>query len=237
MFKTLTIIGVFLLSIASLIAQEKVNQFDTNGKRHGVWKKNYKNTNVLRYEGEFNHGKETGTFKFYKNVNNKPSLTATRTFNENNNIAEVTFFASNGKIISQGNMLGKKYIGIWKYFHNNSNQVMTIENYNNDGKLEGESIVYYLNGQIAEKSHFKDGKLHGQSLWYDEDGTLIKEYNYINDELYGKANFYGPEGKLKLKGQYKNNRRDGVWTYYKKNGEIEKEEDFTRRSKNPYKQH
>ncbi|GAA4239505.1 hypothetical protein GCM10022291_34080 [Postechiella marina] len=49
-------IVLFLVSICSVSAQN-INQFDAQGKRHGVWKKNFENTKVLRYEGTFNHGK------------------------------------------------------------------------------------------------------------------------------------------------------------------------------------
>ncbi|MBR9758117.1 MAG: toxin-antitoxin system YwqK family antitoxin [Algicola sp.] len=233
MRKIVGFIGVLLLVVNGAFAQA-VNQFDANGKRHGIWKKNFEGTQVLRYQGEFNHGKEVGEFKFYKNVNNKAVLTASKQFKADSDIALTTFYASNGKVVSKGQAIGKTRIGKWTYFHNNSDKIMTQEHYNSNGNLDGESMIYYENGQMAEHSHFKDGKLHGQALWYDESGALIKEYNYIEDKLHGKANFYGPKGELKLKGQYKNDRRDGIWTYYK-NGVVEKEEDYTRRSKNPYK--
>ena len=91
----------------------QINQLDENGKRHGVWKKNFDNTNILRYEGAFSHGKEIGLFKFYQNIDGKAVLAATREFLENSNKANVKFFASTGKLISEGQMNGKLYIGAW----------------------------------------------------------------------------------------------------------------------------
>ena len=45
---------------------QSINQFDTDGKRHGIWKKNFENTQQLRYEGEFIHGKEMFNNKVIK---------------------------------------------------------------------------------------------------------------------------------------------------------------------------
>lgn len=101
------VLVLLLVVIPTFIMAQNINQFDENGKRHGVWKKTFDNTNVLRYEGAFKHGKEIGLFKFYKNINNEAVLTATKQFNENDNLAEVTFYASNGMIISKGLMKEK----------------------------------------------------------------------------------------------------------------------------------
>ncbi len=45
------------------------------------------------------------------NVKNKAVLSATKEFNENDNRADVKFFTSTGKVICEGNMDGKKYVG------------------------------------------------------------------------------------------------------------------------------
>lgn len=230
----ITILSIITLLLISIGHAQTVNQLDANGERHGVWKKNYEGTNILRYEGEFFHGKEIGEFKFYKKYQNKAILSATKLFNKDNQIAEVTFLASNGKVISQGKMNGKKHIGKWVYYHNNSNQIMTLEHYNDNGLLDGESVVYYADGQIAEKRHYNKGLLEGEAKWYSEKGTLIKSYIYVNNELHGEAKFYDETGKLILKGRYKRDKKDGVWTHYK-DGKVSEEKDYTIRSKNPYK--
>lgn len=102
MFKQ-NIITVIILTFfyANLSAQNSVNQYDNNGKRHGVWKKNFDKTNEPRYEGQFEHGKEVGVFKYYTLKQKKSVLSATKTFNPNNNIAEVKF------LLQQVNLLVK----------------------------------------------------------------------------------------------------------------------------------
>lgn len=227
------ILIILVLMVPTYILAQNINQLDDNGKRHGVWKKNFDNTNILRYEGQFNHGKEIGLFKFYKNIKKEAVLTATKKFNENDNVAEVTFFASNGKVISTGMMNGKNYIGEWTYYHKDSKEVMTLEHYNNNGQLEGDSFIYYNSGQLAEKRSYKANKLQGKATWFDETGKKMKEYSYVNGQLHGKAIFYDTTETIEIEGQYKNDRKDGVWKYYE-NGEIKEEKDFTRYSKNPY---
>jgi len=85
------------------VAQD-VNQLDENGERHGVWKKNFEGTKLLRYQGQFEHGKEVGTFKFYKNIESQSVLTATRTFKPNSDLADVKFYSSTKNLISEGQM-------------------------------------------------------------------------------------------------------------------------------------
>ncbi len=229
MKNTILLLFSFVVCLASA---QKSNQFDANGKRHGVWKKNFDKTKVLRYEGEFEHGKEVGVFKFYKKIDNQAVLTATRTFNDKNDLAEVQFFSSKKKVISEGKMNGKIYVGKWIYYHKNSPKIMTEEFYNDKGELDGERKVYYLNGKVAEKAMYRLGQLDGESLWYSENGQVIRVLNYVKGELHGSAKTYDFKGNLKEEGVYQKNRKHGIWKFYE-NGKLVKEQDFTRRSKNP----
>ncbi|WP_053991821.1 toxin-antitoxin system YwqK family antitoxin [Mangrovimonas sp. TPBH4] len=219
----------------SVMLAQQINQFDSKGLRHGIWRKNFHETKQPRYEGEFNHGKEIGVFKYYTLNNKKSVLSATKTFNPNNDIAEVKFFSSTGKLISEGKMNGKLYMGKWVYYHNKTNAIMSTETYNNQGNLDGEKLVYYDNGQIAERVNYVNGKIQGVSRWYSETGVVLKEFHYVNDELHGEAKYYNDEGQLLVEGNYKRDRKDGIWKYYK-DGKLEEEKDFTKKSKNPYKQ-
>ncbi len=223
-----------LLFMANMVFSQDINQFDANGKRHGIWKKTFEGTKAVRYEGQFNHGKEVGLFKFYKYVSKKSVLSATKQFNQTNNIADVKFLTSKGKMISEGQMDGKKYIGDWKYYHKNFKQLLRTEQYDNNGVQQGELLVYFENGIVAERSNYKDGKLEGKSVWYNERGVALKEFVYENDELDGHSKYFSNKGELLIEGVYRKGKKHGVWKYYE-NGKLVKEKDFTRRSKNPYK--
>lgn len=217
---------ILLLFMSSPIWSQTINLLDDNGKRHGIWKKNFEGTSQPRYEGEFDHGKEMGLFKFYKYLKKKSVLTATKQFNAIDNSAEVKFFASNGHTISEGKMIGKLYVGNWKYYHNDSDKIMTSESYDTSGLLQGLKLVFYDNGQMAERVNYVDGKLEGTSQWYSLKGVVLKSFIYENDELHGVAKHYNGKGELLAEGQYKRGKKAGVWKYYE-NGELTKEKDFS----------
>ncbi len=229
------IFTLLVIFICTSSFSQSVNQFDENGKRHGIWKKTFKNTNVLRYEGEFLHGKEIGVFKFYKNIRKKAVLTATRTFNENDNNTYVKFFTSRGKLISEGTMDGKLYVGTWKYYQKSSDKLLTLEHYNNKGNLHGERFVYYPNGQVAEKQNYIDGKLDGASTWYSVKNVVLKSFIYVDGELHGDSKYYNPKGELITEGRYKQGKKHGIWKYYE-NGKLVNEKNFSPEGKYKKKQ-
>tara|TARA_R110002049_G_scaffold231823_1_gene404402 strand:- start:3847 stop:4548 length:702 start_codon:yes stop_codon:yes gene_type:complete len=220
---------IFIL-MSSLAIAQGINQFDENGKRHGNWIKTFDNSKVLRYQGAFAHGKEVGLFKFYKNINNKAVLTATKQFNETNNIAEIKFLTSKGKVVSEGKMDGKTYIGTWKYYQKNSDNLLILEHFDDSGRLDGERFVYYENGEVAEEQNYKEGKLDGVSKWYSENKIILKEFIYVDGELHGVAKFFNPKGELLVEGQYKRGKKDGIWKYYE-NGKLKAQKDFTYKPK------
>ena len=226
------IVVMFCSLVVCFASAQEVNQLDADGKRHGIWRKNYKDSNILRYEGQFNHGKEIGVFKFYENIDKKAVLVASRTFNEANDVAEVKFVTPKGNTVSQGKMRGKVYIGKWLYYHKDSKQLMTEEFYNDKGELEGERKTYYLSGQLAQNANYKANKLHGEFKLYSEQGKLIRFYNYIAGGLEGEAKSYDAKGNLLLEGVYRNDKKHGIWKYYE-NGKFLRKKDFTRKSKNP----
>lgn len=211
---------------SSLIFAQEINQLDTNGKRHGIWKKTFDTTKVLRYEGEFLNGKEIGVFKFYKNIKQKAVLTATKEFNKTDFKAYVKFFASTGKLISEGNMDGKLYIGEWKYYQKDNDKLLTLEHYDASGNLNGERVVYYPNGEIAEKQFYNVGKLEGASVVYSDKNVLLSEVIYVNDELHGYSKYYAPTGELVAEGLYKNGKKEGIWKYYE-NGKLTEEKNLS----------
>ena len=208
--KLSVIVSLFAIGLNA----QTFNQFDESGKRDGVWRKYFEGTKVLRYEGAFKNGKEIGLFKFYKNIKGKPVLTATRQFNDSTDIAEVVFYASNGKVISEGKMKGKTYVGTWKYYQKASKALLTLETYNDQGKLNGERFVYFDNGQIAEKTFYKDGQLQGKAEYYSLKGTLLKSFLYLDNQLHGEAKFYNPKGELIVSGKYNTGKKDSIWSYY-----------------------
>ena len=213
--------GIFF-GIYPAFAQSDINQYDENGKRHGVWKKYFSNSQQLRYEGEFDHGKEIGTFKYYcEECNDVPTIT--REFKKDNT-ALVKYFTKKGKLVSEGMMDGKNRIGEWIYYHEKSEAVMTKESYAN-GKLHGKKITYYPNGKVTEEINYENGVMQGENLYYSYDGVLLKKLKYENDQLQGEATYYDAHGNVVIEGFYKDGKKHGLWKYYK-DGKIILEETY-----------
>ena len=203
---------VILLSFNYSVAQSTINQTDQNGKRHGVWRKYYHNKRI-RYQGEFNHGKEIGTFKFYSAAN--PDFPVViKKYHPNSSIADVTFYTVDGVLESKGKMDGKKRIGTWTFYHTDGKTIMSVENYT-DGKLDGEYKTYYKSGKPTEVAYYKNGLLDSVYKKYSIKGHLYQHFTYKNGKLNGKAVYYSRKtGALTTKGLFKNDVRVGTWENY-----------------------
>ena len=115
------------ISVNMAIAQNTINQVDTNGKNHGVWRKYYTNKRI-RYQGHFDHGKEIGTFKFYSAASSDHPIVV-KEFSSDSNMAKVSFYTETGYLLSKGKMNGKNREGKWLFFHEDGKTVMSEENY------------------------------------------------------------------------------------------------------------
>jgi len=193
------------LAFQNLNAQEGANLSDAQGKRHGEWKVNFPGTNQTKFEGTFNHGKETGKFKFYKKgYENYPS--AIMNFETGSDSIAVKYYTQKGEVISEGMMLNKKRAGKWTTYHHKSNQIMMTEYYKND-ILNGLQTTYFKNGKVGEKTNYKNGIKDGSSQIYADNGQLLQDLHYKNGELDGHQTYYKPDGSLVAEGDYKNGRR------------------------------
>ena len=201
----------------SAIAQE-VNNIDQNGKKHGTWRKFYEGSKQIRYQGTFEHGQEVGTFKFYDKTGGHP--TAVKIYTEGSQLLDVIFYTTAGKKVSEGKMKQRSREGKWVYYHKDGVRVMTEENYAND-LLEGERIVYFENGAVAQRVNYIKGKEHGQEIHYSEKGVVTKTYTHAEGKLHGPVKLYDLNGVLLREGSYKDNKKHGTWKYYK-NGKLEK---------------
>jgi len=218
--------GIVLIPFGAF-SQKEINQLDQEGKPHGIWKKYYEGTQQLRYEGEFEHGKEIGEFKFYcEDCKDWPE--AIKKFNKKDDIANVKYFTKKGKILSEGKMRGKDRFGEWITYHINSEIPMIRETYS-DGKLHGKVTVYYPDGKITEELDYSNGLKDGANIYYSRTGVAIKKLQYKNNQLDGPATYYDGHGALIIEGAYKDDKKHGPWKYYE-NGKLVLEETFPKKN-------
>ena len=110
MIKLLFSALLFVVS-TTIVAQTAINQLDSNGKRQGVWKKVYHNGNK-RYIGQFEHGEEVGTFKFYAITGEKHPI-ALKIYTKGSTTVAVRYYSLKGMLESEGQLIGKERIGTW----------------------------------------------------------------------------------------------------------------------------
>ena len=220
----LAVIIIFLFLFFEGTAQKAPNSLDSQGRRHGLWKTFYdKDSTQIKFEGNFEHGKETGLFKFYDEGLKQP--VATILFDPSTDTVEVKYLSQKGNIISEGKMINKQRIGSWKYYHKGSTKLLTEENYD-QGKLQGPRVVYYESGEVAEKANYENGELHGERLLFSEKGVVLERLHYENGELHGLAQFYNGKGELLSEGHYKRDKHHGIWKYYE-NGKLKEEKNYS----------
>jgi antitoxin component YwqK of YwqJK toxin-antitoxin module len=205
---------IFLLLMSFSLFAQDYNKLDSNGKKHGVWKGVYEESKRPRYEGTFDHGKEVGLFNFFDDTKVKKVI-ATREFSKNDNSCYTIFYNQKSNKVSEGKVVDKQFEGEWKYYHEDSPAIMTIEFYKN-GKLSGNRKVFYKNGKIAEEVMYKDGKRDGVYKSYTEDGIILEETIYKNGEYDGLAVFRSPDNQIASQGLFKNGKKVGMWKILEK---------------------
>lgn len=100
-------------------------------------------------------------------------------------------------------------------FYDDTNPVSYTEY--KDGNRDGERIVYYKNGQLAEKNIYRNGRFISSQEWH-ENGQL----------KYSDGNLYAPEGKvIQIEGSWlypngakRNDSKDRIDFLYSSKGEL-----------------
>jgi antitoxin component YwqK of YwqJK toxin-antitoxin module len=215
---------LFLLILFNFLvvlhAQIDFNKVDEKGKKNGVWKGIYEESKRPRYEGTFSHGKEIGMFNFFDDTK-AGVIIATREFNAKDNSAYTIFYDQEKNKVSEGKVVNKLFEGQWKYYHQASKIIMTIENYNK-GRLEGLRTVFFPDGKIAEEMGYKNNLKEGVYKKYTEKGIVLEESFYKNNEYNGMAIFRDTEGNIVSSGKFVNGKKAGVWQFFEK-GKLVKE--------------
>ena len=200
---------IALLFLTSIGFAQDINKLDENGKKTGLWKGVYEASKRPRYEGTFEHGKETGIFKFFDDTK-AGTVIATREFNAKDNSCYTIFYNQNKNKVSEGKVVNKQFDGEWKYYHEDLPTIMTLEPYIN-GKLNGVRKVYYKSGKIAEETTYKDGFKNGTYKSYAENGIKLEESLYKNGEYDGLAIFRNVDNQIAAQGLFKNGKKVGMW--------------------------
>lgn len=213
----LLVITFFTLQLAA----QETNKTNDKGQRHGLWKGTYQDSKRPRYEGTFENGKETGIFKFFDDTK-ELKVIATRDFTAKDGSAYTIFYDQKGNKVSEGKEVNKLSEGEWKYYHFESKELMSTENFSK-GKLNGIKKVFYKSGKIAEETTYTNGVKNGSYKKYSEKGDVFEDAIYKNGQFDGPVTYNDGAGQI-IKGQFKDGKKSGKWKYFEK-GKLIKEED------------
>jgi antitoxin component YwqK of YwqJK toxin-antitoxin module len=146
----------------------------------------YYENGAKKREMDFVNGKKHGVFKYY-DISNR--LTGITTYENDIIHGEHILF---------------------------DNKCIKVKCYYSNGKLHGEYIEYYSDGNIKIKCQYSNGELHGD---YIEDvyNNVINIIPYVNGKIDGMKLKLWPNGKKRYTIEYKNGKRNGLHIEYDQN--------------------
>lgn len=95
-----------------------------------------------------------------------------------------------------------------------------------DGKLDGEVVKYFENGQKMEVGQYENNLKFGLWTRYNMTGTTIAEARYKNDKKDGTWMVYDDKGSKLFQMEYKDGEKVGTWTQWDETGAVIKTTDY-----------
>ncbi len=108
--------------------------------------------------------------------------------------------------------------GTWREYYPDGKTPRKVETYGPAGRLLGDRITYFENGQMQSRQPYLNGFMAGVAQEFFPSGQLRKETTYVRSSLLGPFRELREDGTVAVSGQYRNNRQSGVWTYYQPDG-------------------
>jgi antitoxin component YwqK of YwqJK toxin-antitoxin module len=211
---------VFYLLIAMIpfhvFPQEPINKKDVAGMRQGKWIKSDSAGRKV-YEGQFKDNVPQGTFKYYFPGG---AIKAVSVFSEDGKSTTTTTYFPNGKKNAEGKYLNEKKEGLWRFFSEYDESLVSEEMYSS-GKKNGTSKTYFAGKIVVDETTWKDGVKDGPWIQYFDDGTVKLKGNYKNDQKDGPIIVYYPTGQKFNLGQYLTGYPDGKWLTYDLDGKLQ----------------
>ncbi len=218
---------IFVLTVAlfmvAFAANGQFNQVDSKGKKQGEWRKNYQDSKQLRYKGQFENDIEIGKFIYFHENGN---IKFENVYRGKTRVCYSKQYSMAGVLIAEGVYNKNVKDSTWRYYSDALGILISEETYRN-GKKDGLAVIYFKDGKVAERIHYKMDVKHGKWEQFFEDGRPKTIANYDNGKLQGEAIYYSDlSNKPKSKGVYNKGLKDGVWFYWGDDGRPEWREQY-----------
>jgi len=202
-----------------LYASERINRFDAQGQRTGLWKDLYPNGQT-KEEGMWSVDKRNGVFKFFDRRGLLERIEKyvdgeLVTGDDSSSVLDVRReYDEEGRVRVVGSYREGKKQG-------------TFRNYDDNGVEEGASI-YEKDELVGEGLLDSIGRRQGDWKLYYPEGGVRSEGTYVDGLKEGPWMFYFKTGKVEQKGAYKADLPVGNWNWYYANGAIHRDETYRR---------
>ncbi|MCD6365985.1 MAG: hypothetical protein J7L46_00445 [Bacteroidales bacterium] len=197
-----------------LVYSEKINRFDKDTLKQGVWKYFYPDGKIMREEN-YLHGQLNGFYKEYdprgklvkmiKYVYGQPM---------EESIKEDSIFTEKKQFFENGNI---KNTGYYKY---DSIPVGAHKEYDIEGIVT--TVRMYDNDGILEAMGLFDSKARKTGQWKEffPTGEIRAEGNYKSGKKTGKWTFYFHDQKVEQTGYFYRGKYDKTWNWYLHSGKL-----------------
>lgn len=214
------IISIFNYNKGKLIRKEKINRYNKNNEKEGVWKTFGKN-GLLKEEGEYKKGKRNGIFKEYKYNGELKELKKYKNDEIDENAEELNF------------------VELYKEYYPTGELHFTIAK-DDKGKKQGITQEYKKNGDVIITKIYKKDTLYAKGIidkeglrqdkwrYYHKGKKIIAKGKYKNDLKTGTWYYYYRDGTLEQKGKFSKGRYSGKWVWYYTNKKVHREEYYRR---------
>ena len=198
-----------------IYSEEKINRFNKNGQRVGLWI-DLRENGKLKEEGNYLSGLKEGTFKVYNKQGEflKFEFYELGVLKENTEETEFVkiekFYDEKGRVIERGGTKNGLKHGTFQTLDSTGNIIFS-RLYLNDLK-QSEGRYDTLNREIGEWKYFFPN------------GSLRSSGSYSNGKKTGDWKYYFENGKLEQSGKYDNNLISGKWLWYYSSGIVLREE-------------
>jgi antitoxin component YwqK of YwqJK toxin-antitoxin module len=196
-------------------SQETLNKKDASGKRQGHWIK-LDTAGRKVYDGHFRNNIPQGTFTYYYP---NGSTKAVSVFSEDGKSTTTTTWFPNGKKNAEGKYVKEKKEGLWRFYSEFDESLVSEEMYT-AGKKNGVSKTFYAGKTLLEEIVWKDGLREGPWIQYFDDGKVKLKCAYKKDLKEGPVTVFYPTGQKFNTGQYAGGYPDGKWLTWDLDGKL-----------------
>ena len=200
-----------------LYATEKINRYNENGKRSGIWRDLYPNA-IIKEEGNWTNGLRNGVFKFFdrKGELQKMEKYVDGVLDANDGETAILDirkeFFDDGKVKNIGSYREGKKWGTFREFDQNGKEVNGFI-FENDLKV-GEGLIDTI------------GRRQGTWKLFFPDGGTMAEGSYLNGKREGAWTYFFKSGKPEQRGTFKEDYYTGSWKWFFSSGSVHREENF-----------